>query len=274
MKKNLKVLSIILVLGLLSFQSCDSDAPEFFTIDQEKLLAQELALWASSDSILIVLAQQDYSLSYTYANAIFESLLGLDTLDSTSLVINRDNFDWQLYLVDNEDLDAYATPGANLYVTTGLIGLFESADEFAALLAHLISHADQRHVTKQLLNHCTNEEMVQASNGQNEALIKVAENVFGRRIAFTFSYQDELEVETDVVAYLGETSFSCSAALLFYQELDKQLLQGNPPDFYDSHGAIEDKTSIINNKVTELGCATEVLAESGFTFEDFKNSLP
>ncbi|MFY0601216.1 MAG: M48 family metalloprotease [Cyclobacteriaceae bacterium] len=261
--------------GLLLWQSCDDAPPDFFSLENEISLAQELQSWVASDTIFSVLAEEEYPLTYAYANASFENLLGLSATDSISEVVNKDNFEWSLFLLNTEELNAFVTPGGQLYISTSLIKLLEAQDELASVLAHLIVHADERHVTKQLLNFFSSSDLKQAAGGTNESMLNdIAEHVFGRRTAFSFSYGDEQTAEVLTVKHLSSTSFACDASILFNQKLEKQVLQGNPPSFNDLHAFETDKSTIINEQVGKEGCNTELIEESGFTFADFKNSLP
>ena len=60
----------------------------------------------------------------------------------------QERFAWQLFLVRDRSVNAFALPGGYLGVHTGLIAAVGSADELAAVLAHELSHVTQRHIAR------------------------------------------------------------------------------------------------------------------------------
>ena len=60
----------------------------------------------------------------------------------------QERFAWQLFLVRDRSVNAFALPGGYLGVHTGLLAAVSSADELAAVLAHELSHVTQRHIAR------------------------------------------------------------------------------------------------------------------------------
>ena len=55
-------------------------------------------------------------------------------------------FPYTFKVIQGKDVNAFSIPGGNVYVFEGLVKESESDDELAGVLAHEISHAEQRHV--------------------------------------------------------------------------------------------------------------------------------
>jgi beta-barrel assembly-enhancing protease len=55
-----------------------------------------------------------------------------------------------LTIIDSNTLDAFATPGGYVYLTTGLIGMCDKEEELAGVLAHEFAHIAKRHIAKRL----------------------------------------------------------------------------------------------------------------------------
>jgi predicted Zn-dependent protease len=59
-----------------------------------------------------------------------------------------ERFAWQLFLIRDRSINAFALPGGYLGVHLGLIGAVNTPDELAAVLAHELSHVTQRHISR------------------------------------------------------------------------------------------------------------------------------
>lgn len=55
-------------------------------------------------------------------------------------------FDYTFKVVEDKDVNAFSIPGGFIYVNTGLIEFVQSDDELAAVLAHEVAHAANRHL--------------------------------------------------------------------------------------------------------------------------------
>ena len=59
-----------------------------------------------------------------------------------------ERFAWELFLIRDRSINAFALPGGYFGVHLGLIGAVGSADEMAAVLSHEMSHVTQRHISR------------------------------------------------------------------------------------------------------------------------------
>ena len=59
-----------------------------------------------------------------------------------------ERFAWELFLIRDRTVNAFALPGGFLGVHLGLIGVVNSRDELAAVLSHELSHVTQRHISR------------------------------------------------------------------------------------------------------------------------------
>ena len=60
----------------------------------------------------------------------------------------EERFAWEVMLIRNRTINAFALPGGYLGVHLGLIAVVESRDELASVLAHELSHVTQRHISR------------------------------------------------------------------------------------------------------------------------------
>ncbi|MGZ6018932.1 MAG: M48 family metallopeptidase, partial [Phenylobacterium sp.] len=64
----------------------------------------------------------------------------------------RANLKWQIALIDNETVNAWALPGGKLAVHKGLIRYVASPEELAAVISHELAHAEFSHGVAQIKN--------------------------------------------------------------------------------------------------------------------------
>lgn len=270
-----KIIWVVCFSFLLISQSCENEVPELFSLDQDVLLGDELVNVIANDSTIIFLSETQYPESYLYVDGVLMEILGLNHPDSISPVKNRDLFQWDVFLINDPDLNAFVTPAGKIYINSGLIKSLETVDEFASMLAHMINHADQRHITKQLLKFFSSKELTNAASGKDESVLtKIANSLFGRNVAFQFSLADEKQADYFTVDALANAAYACNGAHSFYQRLDKKEDQGNQPPYYLAHIKYDTRLSDINNEVAQQGCSTDLKAEGVFSYIEFKNKLP
>lgn len=70
--------------------------------------------------------------------------------DSIARVADQRNLDWRFYVVDQEQVNAFAVPGGFIYVNRGLIERSETMAELAGVLGHEIAHVTERHSMEQM----------------------------------------------------------------------------------------------------------------------------
>jgi beta-barrel assembly-enhancing protease len=70
--------------------------------------------------------------------------LGADLLR----VMGPQPFDYDFYVLDDDELNAFATPGGNIYVHTGLILKARNVSELIGVMGHEVGHVYHRHVAE------------------------------------------------------------------------------------------------------------------------------
>jgi len=70
--------------------------------------------------------------------------------DSIARVADQRNLDWHFYVVDQQEVNAFAVPGGYIYINRGLIERSETLSELAGVLGHEIGHVTERHSMEQM----------------------------------------------------------------------------------------------------------------------------
>ncbi|MCX7255992.1 MAG: M48 family metalloprotease [Polaromonas sp.] len=83
-----------------------------------------------------------------YVQGIWQPLLAAARARGELSAELDERFAWEIFLVRDRTVNAFALPGGYFGVHLGLIGTVSSADEMAAVLAHELSHVTQRHISR------------------------------------------------------------------------------------------------------------------------------
>ncbi len=59
-------------------------------------------------------------------------------------------FPLNFYVIKENTINAFAAPGGNVFIFSGLIGMMENVDELASVLAHELGHVSARHLASRI----------------------------------------------------------------------------------------------------------------------------
>ena len=83
-----------------------------------------------------------------YVQGIWQPLLAAARARGDITPELNERFAWDLFLIRDRSINAFALPGGYLGVHLGLIGVVSNRDELAAVLGHELSHVSQRHISR------------------------------------------------------------------------------------------------------------------------------
>ncbi|WP_266205236.1 M48 family metalloprotease [Pontibacter kalidii] len=265
---------LLAMAGMLSFSSCDNNDGVIFSIQDDVNLGQQVAHEVDS-----TYRAQGKLLERNSSNANTQKAYQhLDRIVNRVLtsgeVKYQQEFPWTVKIIkDDETLNAFASPGGQIYVFTGLIKFLEDEDHFAGVLAHEIAHADKRHSVKQLQRDYGIALLLSVALGNNPSTLKqIAAQLSGTLAGLKFSRDAETEADEASVAYLGGTRhYACDGAAGFFVKLEQQEEQGAPPEFLSTHPSPDNRIQHIQQLAQERGCSTASAPDSDF--QGLKTSL-
>jgi predicted Zn-dependent protease len=85
-----------------------------------------------------------------YVESIWQPLLAAARMRGELLPEMEQQFAWDISLIRDRSINAFALPGGYLGVHLGLIAAVTSADELASVLAHELTHVTQRHIARMI----------------------------------------------------------------------------------------------------------------------------
>ncbi len=114
-------------------------------------------------------------------------------------------FAWQVFLVRDRSVNAFALPGGHVGVHLGLIAMTATPDELASVLAHELTHVTQRHIARGV------------SNSRRQSLIGAAAMILGVLAA---SRSNRGDAANAVIA--GGQAASIQGQLNFSRDMERE----------------------------------------------------
>ncbi|MCX2741503.1 M48 family metalloprotease [Pontibacter anaerobius] len=258
---------LMALTGMLAFSSCDNNDGVIFSIQDDINLGQQVAhevdsTYRAQGKLL------ERNSTNTNTQKAYQNLDRIVNRVLTSGEVKyQQEFPWTVKIIkDDETLNAFASPGGQIYVFTGLIKFLDDEDHFAGVLAHEIAHADLRHSVKQLQRDYGIALLLSVALGNNPSVLKqIAAQLTGSLAGLKFSRDAETEADESSVAYLGGTNhYACDGAAGFFVKMEQQEQQGTPPEFLSTHPSPENRIQHIQELAQERDCSTASAPDTDF----------
>jgi len=178
---------------------------------------------------------------------------------------------WQFYLLDSSMVNAFAVPGGHVFVTRGLMSLFDSEAELAAVLAHEVTHVVRGHSGQQLAR----AQALQlglaiggaASGAEGQELQRIY-NIGGQvgTLAFLLPFSREHEDQADAtgVLYLVRAGYEPAAMVRVLEILEAQSRKtGRAPLIFSTHPYPEQRAQTIRQLIQSRYSGPDVPHELG-----------
>lgn len=261
---------LLSVLSLAVISSCDKNGDFLiFSLQNDIELGDRIAQQIAADESFDILSPDEYPVSYAYMNSMLENILNSDS------ITYREEFNWTINIInDDQVLNAFATPGGQLYVYTGLIYFLDKEDDLAGVIGHEIAHSDRRHGSKQLQREYGISLLLSIISGaESSSLTRLIGQIAGTGVSLQFSRDAEREADDYSVHYLSESQYACNGAAAFFEKMLANAELRNP-EFLSTHPSPENRVEDINNLASEVNCDTTIDDNSALRFRNFRNTLP
>lgn len=183
-------------------------------------------------------------------------------------------FEFRFYVVEDEELNAFAVPGGAIYVNTGLIQAVDNVNELAGVIAHEIGHVTARH-TAQLYKRQRNTGV--AANVASALIAILTGNPYAAdagqaatgvaATAYISTYTQEFEREADRlgVETLVNAGYDPIGMITMFETLQRESARtGIPlPQFLSSHPATQERIAITRSEIDRYGSRLAPKASDG-----------
>jgi predicted Zn-dependent protease len=143
-----------------------------------------------------------------------------------SVVSDRQDYTYHFYLIEEDDLNAFTTPGGFVYVYTGLFDKLRTDDAIAAVVAHELGHCAARHIAKKfqtsLAYSLVGSLVFSTINEQARALAAQSADVAMNLVFKAFSRKDEYQADSLGIKYLFLAGYNLNGMIEAFELLQKE----------------------------------------------------
>jgi predicted Zn-dependent protease len=138
-------------------------------------------------------------------------------------------------VVDSDQVNAFATMGGYVYVTTGLLRTAENEAQLAGVLGHEIGHIVERHVVDQMEERAIQQGILTAAGLEREQIVGLGVELVINR---SNSRSDEFEADVRGYENIVRAGYAPIGLINFLEHLE-----GGPslPAFLSTHPATGDR---------------------------------
>lgn len=164
-----------------------------------------------------------------------------DIGERLAAVSDRPNIPYNFQVVEDDAVNAFATMGGFVYVTTGLIEAADTEAELAGVVGHEIGHIAGRHAVQQMRQAAITQGITGALGVNRDRLVNI-----GTQIALQLpaSRSDEYEADRHGFYSMGRAGYDQSGMVTFMQKL---VRQGAQPEFLSTHPDARNRVNSLQN---------------------------
>ncbi len=179
-------------------------------------------------------------------------------------------FQYSFYIMDDEQFNAFAGPGANIFLNRGLITSLDNVDELAGIIGHEIAHASCRHISdmvdqSKLMNIATLAGvlagvLVGVSSGEGAGAdlgqaVAIGSMAAGQTLMLSYSREHETEADQKGLGYIQASGFDPAGLLTGLEKIRSRDWYGSEsvPDYLKTHPGSTERIVYIQSWMDSHG---------------------
>lgn len=166
-------------------------------------------------------------------------------------VAAQSNYPFQFYvLADNRTVNAFALPGAPIFITEALLTRLENEDQLAGVLGHEIGHVIARHSAQQMSKQELTQGIVgaatMATGDMNSAQYA---QLVGNMINMKYGRADELQSDELGVKFMLQSGYNPKELIHVMDILEEASGGSNVPEFQSTHPSPANRRAKIEEAI-------------------------
>lgn len=161
------------------------------------------------------------------------------------------NYQWEINLVNNPEVNAWCLPGGKIVVYSGILALGNTDNELAVVIGHEVAHAVLKHgnerMSEQLLvqyGGVALSALLSSKPEETQQLFNTAFGIGSTLGTLAFSRKQENEADESGLYYMALAKYDPNAAVNFWEKMRQKGTSGIPA-FLSTHPSDEDRIANI-----------------------------
>jgi len=183
-------------------------------------------------------------------SAIYISKLGQELIS----VISQQTKNYDFFLLDEDEINAFATWNGLIGINNGLVLFTENESELAAIIAHEISHVELEHL-KRYQSKSENQQLITIGGVLASILVKdneITEAILTSTIAndlqkhIDYTREHEIEADNYAIKIISKTNFNSNALSTFFRRMSDN---STAKDFLRTHPSNIERISNVFGRI-------------------------
>ena len=147
------------------------------------------------------------------------------------------SFDWDVNLIQSDQVNAFCLPGGKMAVYTGLIPVAQNNDAMAVVMGHEITHALLRHGAQRMSEQKLAQmgQMAGAMSGMDQQQMQAVMAVYGYGRALPYARKQETQADEMGLMLAAAACFNPEEAIPLWQRMEQASGGQAPPEFASTH---------------------------------------
>lgn len=168
---------------------------------------------------------------------------------------NRSNIPYVFQVVENDEINAFATMGGYVYIQTGLLKAAKNEAEVASVIGHEIGHIVAKHSVKQMREQALTQGLLTAAGLDQSAAVQIGVQL---ALSLPHSRGDELEADQLGVDNITRACYNPSGMVSFMRTLEQASGGSNVPTFISTHPSPQNRVSLLQQRITTNSQTPEI----------------
>lgn len=230
--------------------------------------------WLAEKAVLLVPVETEIALGESLTESLTAEALSDDSVNHylkefiSRLELNQ-SYPIRVRLIRSEEINAFALPGGNIFIYSGLLEKLESPEELVALIGHEVTHVVQRHSLKSMSRSLASGLLFSFLLGDASGIVAQADQFK------QLGYSRELETEADDygLRLMRENGVDPSGMLRLLEVLQKENTEmPQLMKYLSTHPDTEDRIRNIRSQIG-AGEREQARSELNETFDRIKSVL-
>lgn len=163
--------------------------------------------------------------------------------------------DYQFEIQESEILNAYATLGKKIILTTGLIKKLQHESALAFVIAHELGHVEQKHVLKGLFRNSIGAVLQMLFFKETNTASYVYQ---GANYMHSQYYSRSKEKKADLFAVELINKYYCNSPgkLEFFEEISKETQASKASEYFSTHPLPQTRIDYLHEEIKKAGCVS------------------